>query len=89
MGNQRYAEPHCGGYDAPVAVMELAGERMADLYAVCTQSGAHGDHLIIRLHDGQFSDAALESAAPQLAPPRAQDPIAEFHYGVEREEDGS
>lgn len=88
MGDQWHAEAHRGGCDPSVSVMELAGERMADLCAVRTQGGARGDHLIIRLDDGQFSDAAFESSAPQLTPPGAQNSVAEFHHGLEREQDG-
>jgi len=56
MGDQWHAEAHGGGCDPSVSVMELAGERMADLCAVRTQGGARGDHFIIRLDDGQFPD---------------------------------
>ncbi len=62
MRDERYAQPDRGGSDPPVAVMELSAEGVSDQLAPQAQLRAHGDHAIIRLDDGELSDAPFKSA---------------------------
>ncbi|HTQ21717.1 MAG TPA: hypothetical protein VML93_31350 [Mycobacterium sp.] len=67
--------------------MEFVAKRMPDLCATDTQIGTSGDHFVIGPNDGQLSDAMFEASASQLAPTSTQNPITEFHHGLERKQD--
>lgn len=46
MGDKRYTEPHSGGGDPAVAIVELVAEGVSDLLAPQAQPRAHGDYLV-------------------------------------------
>jgi hypothetical protein len=61
---------------------------MACLLAADAQFCAHGDHLVVGLHDCELGDALFEPSASRLAPPGSECTEAKFHHGLEREQDG-
>ena len=76
---ERQPKSDCDSGDPPVAVVDLATQRMTDSSARLAQLSADADHLVVGLDDNQLSDASFQSAATQLAPSSAQCAVAQFH----------
>src|ERR1044072_1250688 len=59
---ERQAEPDRGGGDRSVAIVNLASQWVPDLMTSPAQLGAHADHVVVGLDDGEFGDRSFQPA---------------------------
>jgi hypothetical protein len=72
--DERQSESNGGSSDPAIAVVDLAAQRMSDLPATLAQLGAHTNHLVVGLDNGEFSETSFQAAATQLPHPARNAP---------------
>jgi hypothetical protein len=66
------SEPDGRGGNPTVAVVNLATQRMSNLPTTLAQRGAHTNHLVVGMDNGEFSKTSFQPTATQLSPAGAQ-----------------